>query len=424
MNDPVLFSDLPIAISAAKKATFDLLSLSFEDRRNILKKIPVVLEQHRTEILKVAAVELGRAHSDLELEWSQIIRFFEGLQDEASFFPEGREPRGISAVISSFVWPLFYSLQFTVLNFLAGNPVILKPSEKSGLTVSTLFRILRENIPMLSVVQVLLGEKEMGRRLICHEDIATVVFQGTFEVGMRVKQDALSQPSKEVLLFLGSKNPAIVFLDSPEEVFEILKGDCFLGAGQNCQSVAVIFVEELFFLKFEARFISMVKEIQSLPLIDSALLDRYQKFIAVSERDGAQVLLRGKPMTGSMSAHSATPTLVSFRTLTPDQLKKCVSVQTEILSPHVILIGFESETKLTELVNSMSHGRSASVWTKSNERARRVAESLNIGQVVINSSLLKTDPWTGLQARRKSGNEDSSGIALFNKFTRKKSIKN
>ena len=242
MDDQFLFSDLPIAISAAKKANFDLLSLSFEDRRKILNKVPTVLERHKAEILKVAALELGRAQIDLELEWSQIMRFFKGLQDEASFIPEGRESRGISAVISSFVWPLFYTLQFSVLNFLAGNPVILKPSEKSGLTVSTLFRILRENIPALTMVQVLLGEKEMGRRLICHEDIATVVFHGTFEVGMRVKQDTLSQPSKEVLLFLGSKNPAIVFSDSPEEVFEILKGDCFLGSGQDCQSVTVIFV--------------------------------------------------------------------------------------------------------------------------------------------------------------------------------------
>ena len=317
------------------------------------------------------------------------------------------------------------------MNFLAGNTLVVKPAEKSTVTTLTLVEALRE-IAELKSIQVVVGDREVGRRVATHESVSTILFQGSFEVGMRVKQDALSQPGKEVLLYLGAKNPGVVFADAPADIEEKLLKDAFLGAGQHCRSLSVIFVEKPRLTSFVEKFHELSKIFKiggpgssafMGPLIDGAMLDRYLKFIGISEREGAKIVMRGKPfINAAEKGHYVTPSIALFETLTPDQLRKSVSLQTEILSPHVSIIGFENEAELISLLAEMTHGKLASVWSEDFERAKRIAKQISAGEVILNQSVYGEDPYLTLQSRKRSGNHAVLGHGLFSQLVFKKEI--
>lgn len=419
------YSDIELATSEAQSSFTLLQKTSFDDRLTEVVKAISILRSAKQMLFETSALELGRGLNDFETEWSQLERFFDSLEKGSTKPTSHAQARGTTTIIGSYVWPVFYSIQFSFLNFLAGNPAILKPSEKSTVTVLKLFGLLREKLEQFSSIQVLVGEREMGRRLACHESISTVIFQGSFEVGMRVKQDTLSQPGKQILLYLGAKNPFIIFKDSPKEVYETLLKDAFQGTGQNCQSASVAFVESSFIDEFTDRFHELSKQFKigrpesgafMGPLIDGAMLDRYLKFIGISEREGAEIIMRGKPLPGAGKGHFVTPTLVRFSSLSPEQMKKSVTLQTEILSPHLSIVGFDRREDLLLVLRQMNHGRNAAIWTEQIAQAKQLASLLEYGSVSINQSMLELDLSQTFQSRKRSGNHALLGQGLSNQL--------
>ena len=382
----------------------------------------------KEELIALAQNELGRTSQDLHLEFNQIEKWMEAF---SLFKPISQEPRGVSAIISSYVSPLLHATHFVFLNLLAGNAVVLKPSEKSTLTVLKWAEIITQNLQLASVLQVLVGEKEVGRRLVCHEQVNTVIFMGSFEVGMRIKQDTLSQPAKEVLLFLGAKNAAILCEDYPETALQTVLQDSFLSTGQNCRSSSIVFVPKTKGIAFTKQFHELAKtfpiglpEQGSFmgPFIDDAMLDRYLKFVGISEREGAEVLMRGKPLSLPERGYFATPTLVSFENLSPEQVKKSTSLQTEILSPHVSFIHYNDLEELQALHAQLNYGLCASIWGAKPEQMANIAHGLKVGEVVTNKSLLKSNFSHFFQARKKSGNHAYHGFKLYEQLTFLKKI--
>lgn len=423
------YSQIDLAIKAAKDAQLIWKEKSFEERMTHLQKGFQALVDHQAEWTQTAELELGRTAQDLQLEFKQLARWF----DEFKKYPTlESKPRGVTAVVGSYVWPLFYTTHFAFLNLLAGNTVVIKPSEKSSICTLKWVEILSKDPVLAPCIQVLIGEKEVGRRLTCHDQIQTVIFIGSFEVGMRVKQDTHGQPAKEVLLYLDSKGTSILCEDfENEKALDAMIQDAFLSTGQHCRSASVIFVHQSRYSKFCDEFHERAKKFTigapkdkafAGPLIDGSMLDRYLRFSSISEREGAQVLMRGKPLVTAEKGHFVTPTVVAFDSLTADQMKKSVSLQTEILSPHVSIIQYQSDEELLQIMAQMQHGLCVSIWGKDQAKMMKIADQLAVGEVLLNQSLLEWNPAKSFQARKKSGNHAYHGLRLIEQLSYLKSI--
>ena len=157
-------------------------------------------------------------------------------------------------------------------------------------------------------------------------------------------------------------------------------------------------------------------------LIESPMQDRYLKFAGISEREGAEIIMRGKPLSFEEKGNFVTPTLAVFESITPDQVKKSVSLQTEILSPHVSLIQFKEYEELAEICAPLQHGLCASIWGENKERLQKIATHLPFGQIQFNQSLLEWNPSVSFQPKRKSGNHAYQGMKLWGQLTALKSI--
>jgi succinylglutamic semialdehyde dehydrogenase len=408
-----------------------------QERIAILKRLKDQVIASR-EVLKAAVdFELGRLDEDFDLEWKQVSRLLEtfdtatagsGRNALASFLASVNaqsladhsvgEAKGITAYVGSYVWPIFYTLQFFCLNFIAGNTTVIKPSERSTVVVDALMEVIEKVPELKSWLHLLVGEKETGRRLICHEHVNTVIFMGSFEVGMRVKQDTLSQSWKEVLLYLGAKNPAILCEDYPVDALPTLLQDSFSTMGQHCRSASLFFVHQARLEEFQEAFHQEAKKVKVTRLIDPSMVERYLKFSGISEREGAKVEMRGKPLPSG----AVTPTISVFRSITPDLIKKSVTLQTEILSPHISIMSYSSYDELLEMTQKLQWGLCASLWTKQESRFQQLARLLPFGQIIWNQSTLEWNPFDSYQAYKKSGNHAYHGLKMLDQLTVLKSI--
>lgn len=374
--------------------------------------------RNRETCFAASGAESGRTLPDLEMEFNQCHRYLSGIGRAQS--PEFR-PRGIAAVASSQTWPWFQALEFSISNLMVGNPVIYKPSERTVFALHHFFLGLGEEIPEWKRVQFLPGDREFSRRLLCHEAVSLVLFQGAFETGMRVKQDTLSQPGKDVLLFLGAKNPVILDEAVPDPVLDRVIRDAFLGAGQNCRSASLLFVREKDFEgtldrvhnRAKAFSIGTLEEGAWMgPLQDSAQADRYLKFIGISEREGAEIRMRGKPLSGKAGGAHVTPTLAVFRELGVEALKKSVSLQTEIYGPHLSVIRYPDRETLLALLGRVTYGRSCSFYGSVTDSTREWFSSLPYGYGAYQAGLFDLDPLASGRVKKRSGNHAMSGLAL------------
>ena len=99
-------------------------------------------------------------------------------------------PRGVTAVIAPWNFPLAIPTGMVSAALVTGNPVIFKPSERSPMMGHWLTEILREAGVPEGVLCCLPGGPDIGRALVRHPEIATIAFTGSKDVGLGILKDA------------------------------------------------------------------------------------------------------------------------------------------------------------------------------------------------------------------------------------------
>jgi acyl-CoA reductase-like NAD-dependent aldehyde dehydrogenase len=380
------------------------------------------IKSSREDLLKSLSIEQGRSREDVGREWAALERVVAvWLESGIDLGRDRWEPRGCTVVLLSSSWPLFHSVKFLLAAWLGGNPVILKPSEQASITVHRMVETLRAAGESFHSVQCLVGDREVGRRLACHEGVETVIFMGTFENGMRVRQDTLSRPAKEVLLHLGNKN-VTVFGEHPDEdsldrSCADLVDDAFSGAGQDCKSVSLLFLpsreSEFVIERIHARARSFKigdprEGAWMGPLQDPSRLDRYLKFIGISEREGATVIMRGKPLPGPGKSWCVAPSLSLYPEMRAEDVRKSVVLQTEILAPMISILPYRDNSHLIALLSSLNHAHTCSL------RGGGLPDRSEIpfSRVISDVPLLSVDPAVSVHYRKRNGNHALTGAEM------------
>jgi acyl-CoA reductase-like NAD-dependent aldehyde dehydrogenase len=207
-----------------------------------------------------------------------------------------------------------------------------------------------------------------------------------------------------------------VFGERPgENAFSDLIDDAFSGAGQDCKSVSILFLPET-----EKK--TMVERIHDLarafpvgdprdgawmgPMQDPARLDRYLKFIGISEREGATVVMRGKPLPGAGKSWCVTPTLALYGALSTDELKKSVALQTEILAPLLSVVSYRDSEHLVSLLGALNHAHTCTL------RGVGLPDpgSIPFSRVLRDQSVLDADPTVSVHYRKRNGNHALMGL--------------
>ena len=315
------------------------------------------------------------------------------------------KPLGVVGIISPWNFPLSIPLGEAVMALMAGNTVVLKPSEVTPLVGERIGEIFETARLPKNVLQVISGDGETGAALVA-AGVDKIMFTGSVATGRKIAKEAAESLTPAVLE-LGGKDPMIVFADANlERAAEAAVWGAFANAGQACSSAERVFVEESAAERFTRLVVERAKRLRvgvgADPDIDiGAMSSQRQKEIVAEhvrefEEEGAEVLTGGNAK--ELEGLYYPPTVISGA---KNSMK---AMQEETFGPTLPIATFKTETEAIEFANDSDFGLTASVWTGNNSKGKRVAGRIVAGTVMINEVLythgIPQTPWGGF---KKSG---------------------
>jgi aldehyde dehydrogenase (NAD+)/succinate-semialdehyde dehydrogenase/glutarate-semialdehyde dehydrogenase len=289
-------------------------------------------------------------------------------------------PLGVVGVVSPWNYPVMMANNLIVPALVAGNTVVLKPSEETPLVAEAFFGELKKHLPE-SVLNIVHGDRETGKALV-ESDIQMVAFTGSKAVGQDIMARAASKV-KRLVMELGGKDPMIVMRDANlEQAARFAVAGSFENSGQMCTSIERIYVDERIADKFEQR----VTEIANMyqigpwdmpnvnigPIINANQHAKIVDQIKDAEQKGATILLGGS----EQPERYIRPTVITG--MTPEM--KIESEET--FGPIVSISRFSDIDEAIERANASEYGLGAVVF--GNQGVQDVAEELDAGMVGVN----------------------------------------
>jgi glyceraldehyde-3-phosphate dehydrogenase (NADP+) len=394
---------LAAAIESAEKAFLESRSFPRYRRSEILSNIAAQIRQRKDEMTRLIVSEAGKPWQYAAGEVDRAISTFAIASEEAKrlsgeaipmdWTPAGegyfgvskRSPVGPIAAISPFNFPINLVAHKVAPCLAAGCTMILKPPPQAPLTSLLLGEIiesvLKDAKAPEGLVNILPCPVDVAEAMVTDERIKMLSFTGSAKVGWYLKSRA---GKKRVLLELGGNAGAIVHDDADLDwAAQRLAVGAFAYAGQVCISVQRIYVQELIYDRFLARFLEAVKGLKVGdpmdpktvvgPLIDKASADRVKSWIEEAKGKGAKVL-----MGGGRKENIIEPTVIS--NVTPDMKVSCE----EVFGPVVTVSSYFDFHEAVQAVNGSAYGLQAGVFTKDTQRVMDAFQNLEVGGVIAN----------------------------------------
>ncbi|HWX54887.1 MAG TPA: aldehyde dehydrogenase family protein [Verrucomicrobiae bacterium] len=297
-----------------------------------------------------------------------------------------REPWGVIGIISPWNYPFSIPSVETLGALVAGNGVVLKPSEFTPFSSLELHRLLREAGLDPDLLHIVTGEGATGAALL-QADINKLIFTGSVATGKQVAQAAAAR-LLPVVLELGGKDPMIVLEDADVEVASSAAiWGAFMNAGQTCLSVERCYVQEAIYGKFLDSCVAKTARLRlgngSDPATDVGPLihDRQLSIVRDQVDDavarGARVLAGGKSMP-QLGPNFFAPTILA------DVNNSMRVMQEETFGPVLPVSTFKTEDQAVAVANDSQFGLAASVWTSDRDRGERLARRIDAGTVMVN----------------------------------------
>lgn len=298
-------------------------------------------------------------------------------------------PKGVIGVITPWNYPLYMPLRDIGMAFIAGNAVVLKPSEVTPLIALKAKDVWDQAGLPADLFQVVTGGGATGAALI-DAGIQMCIFTGGVSTGRRVAA-ACGERLIPCVMELGGKAPLIVCSDA--DVERAARGAVFGGfsnAGQVCISVERVYAHRDIADKLIERMTQLTKELKvgdpAKETVDVGAII-FPKQIEIAEAHiqdavskGAKVLAGGKRRSGP--GQFFEPTLLG------DCNHTMTVMNEEIFGPVIPVMRVDSDEEALRCANQSALGLNAYVFSRDRAYAHRLAERVQAGSVIVNDVLI------------------------------------
>ncbi len=299
------------------------------------------------------------------------------------------EPYGIIGIISPWNYPFMLPAGVLIPALIAGNSVVIKPSELTPTSGVLLGELMRDAGVPAGVLAVLPGDGQTGAAL-ASSAIDKLFFTGSVATGRRVAV-ACAERLIPCVLELGGSDPAIVLEDADIETAAsgILWGR-FSNAGQTCVAPKRVFVVDAVYDRFIERLAAAVRALRAGggsdgdagdmgPLIRPRQAEQLAQQLADAVGRGAR-LLAGGSRSGADGALLA-PSLIDNVTPAMQVMRE------ETFGPVLPVVRVRDSEEAVRRANESPFGLSASIWSRDLTRARALARQIHAGTVMVNDSV-------------------------------------
>ena len=398
--------DVDAAVRVAADAAAAWRATGVRERGRRLRALAEAVREHAEELALLDALDSGNPLTAMrgDVEWgAEVLDLFAGYGSHLGgstipATPENlhftrRAPFGVVARIVPFNHPLFFAASKIAAPLMAGNTVVLKPSDITPLSALRLAEIAVDVLPPGTLSVVTGNGPAASSALVRHPLVRRIGFIGSDRVGRIIQRDAAEVGVKEISLELGGKNALIVCPDADLDAAAtgIVTGMNFAWSqSQSCGSTSRVLLHE----SVADEVLSLVTErvaairvgspvdpdTQMGPLASRAQHDKSRHYIDLARTEGATLAYGGERPPGFDRGYYLQPTI--FTGVRPEMR----IAREEVFGPVMSVLTYADLDEAVRIANGVEYGLTASIWTRDVSTALSLADRVEAGYVWVNGS--------------------------------------
>jgi malonate-semialdehyde dehydrogenase (acetylating)/methylmalonate-semialdehyde dehydrogenase len=396
--------EVDLAVDLAYDAQKKWMNVPLPDRIKMLFKLETIMWDHLDEISEITTNEHGKTFEESKGDAIRAIQNVEsaaattynimgsynknianGIDEELI-----REPIGVFAVISPFNFPLMIPYWFMPYAIALGNTVVMKPSEKTPLSIEKSMEFIKKAGIPENVVQLVNGGKEAVGFILENKKISGISFVGSTPVAEYVYKKGIAS-RKRVQAGASAKNYILVMPDADiDKYMSNIISSFFGNAGERCLAGAVLmtfpenhekvlksFLEQAKKLKIGY---GMEKDIGLTPLIRKEHRERVINYIESGIEEGADIILDGRSYRNEKYPNGFFLGPTIFDSVSQDMK----IAREEIFGPVASIMTAHNFEEAIEKINNSIYGNASSIYTSSGYYAREYSSRVKAGNIGLN----------------------------------------
>lgn len=431
------------AVQKAHEAFRVWSALELKQRAEVLLSARDLFLEHREELIELICNENGKPRLEALVELTYVcdVITFYAKQGRRFLKPQRvtphllknkkvttiYNPRGVIGMITPWNFPLILTIGEAIPALMAGNAVVIKPSEWTPLIARRGAELLQQAFQAVGlpqeILQIVNGYGETGGALVDEADM--IAFTGSVRTGKSVAVRA-AQRLIPVSLELGGKDPMIVLRDADiERAANAAVWGAFTNSGQVCISVERVYVEEPIADEFIRRVVektkalrqgSDVSEINTNSRVDVGAMtfpkqiETVEAHVTDARAHGAQILTGGR-RNPDLPGRFYEPTVLTG----VDHSMKIMTDET--FGPVLPIMRVKNADEALRLANDTIYGLNASVWTRDKAKGEQIAAKVEAGMTCVNDVMvgfgISDAPSGGLKESGIGKRHGAEGIRRF-----------
>jgi succinylglutamic semialdehyde dehydrogenase len=434
LNDQIMtvkfkYNHIDEACAAAKKAFPAWARLSLDERKTYLLRLKEVFDAHTEQMAQLISRDTGKPLWDSMTEAKNLgnkidITLNNSLKLIANTHIPNALPgvegvvrhkaRGVMAVLGPFNFPAHLPNGHIIPALISGNTVVFKPSEQTPAVGQFMAQLIEKAELPPGVFNLVQGDGESGRRLSAHEFVDGILFTGSYEIGLKIKQETMNHYWKILALEMGGKNATVVWddADMDKAIYETLIGS-YLSTGQRCSGTSRVIVHDKIADEFTERFYQAAKKLSighwsentfMGSLINAGAVEKYIRFQEIANREGCESMMRGKALDLKHKGYYVTPSIH----LVPKFDSNSVYQKSEIFGPNVAIYKSSDFEETLNIVNSTGYGLVMALFSKNRELYEEALLKARVGLLNWNRTTNGASSRLPFGGMGKSGNDRPS----------------
>jgi succinate-semialdehyde dehydrogenase/glutarate-semialdehyde dehydrogenase len=412
--------DAIAALDVAAATQAEWASTPSRERGEILRSVFETITARAEDVATLMTLEMGKVLSESMGEVKYGADFFRWYAEEAVRLggrytpsPAGtgriivtKQAVGPCYAITPWNFPLAMGTRKIGPAMAAGCTMIVKPAQETPLTMLLLAKLMDEAGLPKGVLSVLPTSSPgpLTTALIDDGRLRKLTFTGSTGVGKALAKQG-SDKLLRLSMELGGNAPFVVFDDA--DVDAAVDGAILAkmrNGGEACTAANRFHVANSVREEFTEKLVKRMSEFtlgkgldssSTLgPLINAKQVSTVQDLVSDAVSRGATVAVGGVAPSGPGHFYPAT--------VLADVPADARILKEEVFGPVAPVTGFDTEEEGIAAANNTEFGLAAYIYTRSLDRALRVAESIESGMVGVNRGVI-SDPAAPFGGVKQSG---------------------
>ncbi|WP_137286563.1 aldehyde dehydrogenase family protein [Halorussus salinisoli] len=424
-------ADVDRAVDAASEAFEEWRELSRIDRAEYLWDVYHALKERTDELGEIVTRECGKEISEGKADVVEAAHMVEWAAGDARH-PKGdivpseiaakdaymrRKPRGVTGCITPWNFPVAIPYWHMAVALVEGNTVVFKPAEQTPKCAHVVAEMFADAGLPDGVFNMVQGFGDAGNAIVESDDVDTVLFTGSAEVGHGIAESVAADPGKRVACEMGGKNAVVVTDEADLDVaVHAAVMSSFKTTGQRCVSAERLVVHADVYDEFKARFAEAAAEVAvgdplneetfMGPLVEAGHHEKVRSYNELARDEGVNVLVDRTDLDaaeipdGHEDGHWIGPFVYEADA---DADLRCT--HEEVFGPHVALLEYEGGIeRAVEIQNDTNYGLAGAVISEDYRQINYYRDNAEIGLAYGNLPCIGAEVQLPFGGVKKSGN--------------------